>query len=76
MESRNEKLLRLWKARQEADGVDVSAVKTLEEAEHFYDKRPEEGTAAAPAESEDNEVPNAPEVPDAPEVPEVDAQDT
>lgn len=41
MESRKEKLLRLWKARQEADGHDVSGVTTLEQAEHFYDKKSE-----------------------------------
>lgn len=37
--SNDERLLKLWKARQEAEGVDVSGVKTLEEAEHFYDKK-------------------------------------
>ena len=38
-ESRNEYLLKLWKTRQEAEGYDVSSVKTLEEAEHFFDKK-------------------------------------
>lgn len=40
MKNRNERLLKLWKARQEAEGYDVSGVKTLEEAEHFFDKIP------------------------------------
>ena len=39
METRKEKMLRLWKARQEAEGYDVSGVKTLEEAERFFDKK-------------------------------------
>lgn len=39
MENINEKRLRLWKERQEAEGYDVSKVKTLEEAEHFFDKK-------------------------------------
>lgn len=42
MESHKEKLLRLWKARQTADGYDVSGVTTLEEAKHFFDKKEEE----------------------------------
>jgi hypothetical protein len=33
-----DKLLKLWKIRQEAEGYDVSGVNTLEEAEHFFDK--------------------------------------
>lgn len=36
-ESRKDYLLRLWKIRQEAEGYDVSGVKTLEEAEHYFD---------------------------------------
>ncbi len=48
MENRSEKLLRLWKARQEAEGHDVSGVKTLEEAEHFFDKKPEHEEIATP----------------------------
>lgn len=36
-----DKLLKLWKIRQEAEGYDVSGVNTLEEAEHFFDKKPE-----------------------------------
>lgn len=39
-ESHNERLLRLWKARQEAEGHDVSGVTTLKEAEHFFNKKP------------------------------------
>ena len=39
METIRERRLRLWKARQEAEGYDVSKVKTLEEAEHFFDRK-------------------------------------
>lgn len=56
MESIKEKRLRLWKARQEAEGHDVSGVTTLEEAAHFFDKK---------------EAPKLPEVPEIPEIPEV-----
>ena len=38
-EDQKAKRLRLWKARQEADGYDVSGVTTLEQAEHFFDKK-------------------------------------
>lgn len=38
-ESRKDYLLKLWKIRQEAEGYDVSRVTTLEEAEHFFDKK-------------------------------------
>ena len=34
--------LRNWKARQTAEGYDVSKVNTLEEAEHFFDKKAKE----------------------------------
>ncbi len=37
--------LRNWKARQTAEGYDVSKVNTLEEAEHFFDKKVEEPKA-------------------------------
>lgn len=40
MNKREEFLLKLWKARQTADGKDVSKVKTLKEAEEFYKKKP------------------------------------
>lgn len=56
MESQKDKRLRLWKARQEAEGHDVSGVTTLEQAEHFSDKK---------------EAPQPPEVPEIPEIPEV-----
>ena len=36
-ESINERRLRLWKARQEAEGYDVSNVHTLAEAERYFD---------------------------------------
>lgn len=39
MKEKKERLLRLWKIRQEQEGYDVSGVKTLEEAEHFFDKK-------------------------------------
>ena len=39
METQKEKRLRLWKARQEAEGHDVSGVTTLEQAAHFFDKK-------------------------------------
>lgn len=38
---REERLLRLWKIRQEAEGHDVSGVTTLAEAEKFFEKKPE-----------------------------------
>ena len=60
MESIKDKRLRLWKARQEAEGHDVSGVTTLEQAEHFFDKK---------------EEPQLPEVPVIPEVPEVPAEE-
>lgn len=56
MESQKEKRLRLWKARQEAEGYDVSGVTTLEQAAHFFDKK---------------EAPKPPEEPEIPEIPEV-----
>ena len=39
METQKEKRLRLWKARQEAEGHDVSGVTNLEQAAHFFDKK-------------------------------------
>lgn len=62
MESKKDKQLRLWKARQEAEGHDVSGVTTLEEAKHFFDKKE---SAVLP------EVPEVPEVSEIPEIPEV-----
>ena len=59
METQKEKRLRLWKARQEAEGHDVSGVTTLEQAEHFFDKK------------ETPQLPEVPEIPEIPEVPEV-----
>lgn len=38
MSNREERLLTLWKARQIAEGKDVSKVKTLKQAEAFYKK--------------------------------------
>lgn len=58
MENQKERRLRLWKERQEAEGHDVSGVTTLEQAEHFFDKK------------EPVEVPEIPEVTEEPvEVP-------
>jgi len=45
MSNHEEKLLKLWKARQEAEGKDVSNVKTLKEAEAFYKKKPTKAAA-------------------------------
>lgn len=39
MNKNEERLLKLWKARQEAEGHDVSGVKTLKEAEQFFSKK-------------------------------------
>lgn len=39
MTTQQEKRLKLWKARQAAEGHDVSGVMTLEQAEHFFDKK-------------------------------------
>lgn len=39
METQKEKRLRLWKARQEAEGHNVSGVTTLEQAAHFFDNK-------------------------------------
>lgn len=44
-ESIKARRLRNWKARQIAEGYDVSKVNTLEEAEHFFDKKVEESKA-------------------------------
>lgn len=67
MESQKEKRLRLWKARQEAEGHDVSGVTTLEEAAHFFDKK------EAPKLPEVPEIPEIPEIPEVPEVTEEEA---
>ena len=64
MESIKDKRLRLWKARQEAEGHDVSGVTTLEEAEHFFDKKDE------PKPMEEAEAPEAQEEPEVIEEPE------
>ena len=39
-QKREERLLRQWKIRQEAEGHDVSGVTTLAEAEEFFKKKP------------------------------------
>lgn len=58
MNSREEYLLKLWKARQEKEGHDVSGVTTLEEAKHFFDVKPE------PPENETEVPKNETEVPE------------
>ena len=68
MESIKDKRLRLWKARQEAEGHDVSGVTTLEQAEHFFDKKEEPQLPEVPVIPE---VPEVPEIPEIPEIPEV-----
>lgn len=57
MESIKDKRLRLWKARQEAEGHDVSGVTTLEEAEHFFDKKDEPKPVEEPEVIEEPEKP-------------------
>ena len=58
MENIKEKRLRLWKARQAAEGHDVSGVTTLEQAEHFFDKK--EAPKPAEVTEEPAEVPQKP----------------
>lgn len=43
-----ERQLRAWKIRQEAEGYDVSGVKTLEDAENYF-KNPKKKNAKAKA---------------------------
>lgn len=47
MGKKEERLLRLWKLRQQKEGHDVSGVNSLEEAKHFFDK-PAGGTKNQP----------------------------
>lgn len=54
MKEKEERLLRLWKIRQEQEGVDVSGVKTLEEAKHFYDKKSTKKVEFAVTEEDSN----------------------
>lgn len=54
-EKREDKLLRLWKNRQEAEGYDVSKVKTLKQAEKFFDK-PQKKTEEPPEDGTIEEV--------------------
>lgn len=49
MENIRDRRLRLWKARQEAEGHDVSKVKTLEDAERFFDKKEQTSAQSQPA---------------------------
>lgn len=56
MMTQREKRLKLWKARQTAEGYDVSGVTTLEQAEHFFDKQEE---STAPEEPEKPKKPRA-----------------
>ena len=66
METQKEKRLRLWKARQEAEGYDVSGVTTLEQAAHFFDKKDEPVPPAPPEVPEESEVPAEQEEPKTP----------
>jgi hypothetical protein len=50
MKLKEERLLRLWKIRQEREGVDVSKVKTLAQAKKFYAKKAQKEAAKAEAE--------------------------
>ena len=72
MESIKDKRLRLWKARQEAEGHDVSGVTTLEQAEHFFDKKAE--LPEVPVIPEEPVIPEVPEIPEIPEVTEEPAE--
>lgn len=56
MKEKKERLLRLWKIRQEQEGYDVSGVKTLEEAEHFFDKKEESTNVKALADMTNKEL--------------------
>ena len=57
MNLKEERLLRLWKIRQEREGVDVSKVKTLAQAKKFYAKKAQKEEAKAEAEKqEENEA--------------------
>lgn len=46
MKKHEQRQLKLWKARQEAEGHDVSGVNTLEEARHFFDQKTPAANAA------------------------------
>ena len=79
MMTQREKRLKLWKARQTAEGYDVSGVTTLEQAEHFFDKKEEPAAPAVPApaeetESGESEEPAVPEEPEKPKKPKAKAQ--
>ena len=60
MENIMQRRLRLWKARQEAEGYDVSKVTTLEEAEHFFDKKPKKKTKKNKESAAETAAPEAP----------------
>ena len=72
MTTQQEKRLKLWKARQQAEGHDVSGVTTLEQAEHFFDKKEEPAAPEGAEEIVENEQdqPEQTEEPAAPEEPE------
>ena len=64
MKEKEERLLRLWKIRQEQEGVDVSGVRTLEEAKHFYDKKPtKKATSKKPTKKVEEPVVEEVEIP-------------
>ena len=46
MKKHEQRQLKLWKARQEAEGHDVSGVNTLEEAKLFFDQKAPAANAA------------------------------
>lgn len=48
MKKKDERMLKLWKARQEAEGHDVSAVKTLKDAEQFFAKKKRKASPKKP----------------------------
>lgn len=53
-QKREDRLLRQWKIRQEAEGHDVSEVKTLEDAENFFKKKAKDDKTEEPPKGDDN----------------------
>lgn len=75
MMTQREKRLKLWKARQTAEGYDVSGVTTLEQAEHFFDKKePEAPKDPAPAEETESGEQEETAEPEKPKKPRAKAQ--
>lgn len=58
MRLKEERLLRLWKIRQEREGIDVSKVKTLAQAKTFYAKKAKKKAKEAEAEKQEEQEKN------------------